>query len=228
MIEYKQLIDGARRYGVGDNIYDLASLMISRHGIVSKECIAGVFVLIFSWNRSYYTPPSPSRRKPIEVLDQHIKEFEKTLETEKEYILALRDKSLENVDFDEKLQGLELTLGNAILRLFSRFARFLGPTGASKALHLILPKLVVLWDTQIREDYEIGADADNFLEFQKMMKLLLKGATMDFMNKHNVQQNEAIQGILRLRYGAQPKSPAKLLDEFNWATRGEGKCHFLR
>ena len=119
--------------------------MISRHGILSKECIAGVFVLIFSWNRFYYTPPSPGRRKPIGVLDQHIKEFEKTLETEKEYILALRNKSLENVDFGEELQGLELTIGNAILRLFPRFAGFLGPTGASKALHLLLPKLIVLW-----------------------------------------------------------------------------------
>lgn len=227
-MEYKQLIDGAKRYGLEDNIYDLASLMISRHGIISKECIAGVFVLIFSWNRFYYTPPSPSRRKPIEVLDQHIKNFEKTLETEKEYILALRNKSLENVDFDEKLQGLELTIGNAILRLFSRFARFLGPTGASKAFHLLLPKLIVLWDTQIRKDYEIGADADNFLEFQKMTKRLLEDAIADFMKKHDAGRNEAVQGILRLRYGAQPKSLPKLLDEFNWATRGESKRHFLR
>lgn len=227
-MEYKQLIDGAKRYGLEGNIYDLASLMISRHGIISKECIAGVFVLIFSWNRFYYTPPSPSRRKPIEVLDQHIKNFEKTLETEKEYILALRNKSLENVDFDEKLQGLELTIGNAILRLFSQFARFLGPTGASKALHLLLPKLIVLWDTQIRKDYEIGADADNFLEFQKMTKRLLEDAIADFMKKHDAGRNEAVQGILRLRYGAQPKSLPKLLDEFNWATRGESKRHFLR
>ena len=83
-------------------------------------------------------------------------------------------------------------------------------------------------DTQIREDYEIGADAGNFLDFQRMMKRLLEDVIADFMKKHNVGRNEALQEILRLRYGAQPKSPAKLLDEFNWSERGESKRHLLR
>ena len=222
-MEYERLIDGAKRYGLEDNIYDLASTMISRHGILSKEALAGVFVLIFSWNRDYYSPPSPSRRKPIELLDRHVKELETTLESEKEYILALRNKSIDNLDFEERLQGPGLTVGDAILHLFSRFDGFLGPTGASKALHLLLPNLIVLWDTQIRKDYGIGDDADGFLKFQKMMKLLLDDAIADFVKEHKVGRHDAIQGILRLRYGAQPKGLAKLVDEFNWATRGESK-----
>jgi hypothetical protein len=226
-MDYEQLIKGAARYGLEDNIYDLASLMVSRHGIKSKEAVAGVFVLIFSWNRFYYTPPSPGRRKPIEVLDRHIKEFEKTLETEEKYLSALKDKSLENVNFDEKLPQLKSTVGSAIIHLFSRFGEFLGSTGASKALHLLLPKLIVLWDTQIREDYGVGAGADDFLKFQKMMRQLLDNAIADFMIKQKVKREEAIQGILRLRYGTENKSPAKLLDEFNWATRGESKRHLL-
>lgn len=103
MIEYEQLIDGAKRYWLEDHIYDIASIMISRHGPISKEAQAGVFVLIFSWNRDYYSPPSPIQRKPIDVLDRHIREFEITLETQKECILALRNMRLENVNFDNKL-----------------------------------------------------------------------------------------------------------------------------
>jgi hypothetical protein len=76
VMEYKRLIDGAKRYKLEDYIYDLASMMISRHGILSKEALAGVFVLIFSWNRDYYSPPSPSPRKPIGLLDQHVKQLE--------------------------------------------------------------------------------------------------------------------------------------------------------
>lgn len=67
-MNYPKLIEGANRYGVGDNIYDLASLMISKNGILSEEAIARVFVLIFSWNRDYYSPPSPRRRKPFAMI----------------------------------------------------------------------------------------------------------------------------------------------------------------
>lgn len=226
-MDYEQLVKGARKYPLEDNIYDLASLMVSRHGIESDESIAGIFTLIFSWNRFYYTPPSPSRLKPIEILDKHIKQFKQTIETERKYILALKNKRLENIDFNEILQDVQVTVGKAISHLFSSFARFLGPTGASKALHLLLPQLIVLWDTQIRTDYGIKADADFFLKFQGIAKALLEGVMNDFVKKHGIDRESALQEILRLTYGDKPKSLPKLIDEFNWATRGESKRHIL-
>lgn len=211
------------RYGLGNNIYDLASLMVSRHGSFSKEALSGIFTLIFSWNRDYYLPPRGTR-KSINVLDEHVAELERTIESLKGHILALQEVRLENVNFQEKLQ--DLTVGDTILHLFSQL-RFLGPTGASKVLHLLLPNLIVLWDTQIREDYQVDSGADSFLQFQKMMKQLLDYAITDYMNKHNVGKENAIQGILTTRYGIKTKSPAKLLDEYNWATRGNNKRHLV-
>jgi len=40
---YKQVIEGAKKYGLDDNIYNLSSLMVSKYGFESKESIAGIF-----------------------------------------------------------------------------------------------------------------------------------------------------------------------------------------
>lgn len=226
-MEYEELVEGARKYPLEDNIYDLASLMISRHGIGSDESIAGIFTLIFSWNRFYYTPPSQGRTKPINVLDAHIRKFKQTVESVKNYILALKNQSLENTDFNEILQETQATVGNTASHLFSSFVKFLGPTGTSKALHLLLPQLVVMWDTQIRKDYGLEADANHFVQFQRIAKALLESVRDDFAKKHETDRDVALQEILRLKYGDKPKTLPKLIDEFNWATRGESKRHLL-
>jgi hypothetical protein len=229
-MNYEEIIEGAKEYGLEDNIYDLSSLMVSKHGIESKEAIAGIFMLIFSWNRFYYTPPPWSRirrTKPINVLDMHVKKFEESLREEKEYLEALQGKALENANFDEMLRGFEVTIGNMIHHLFTRFSAFLGSTGASKALHLLLPRLIVMWDSKIRNDYEVNSDADGFLEFQKLMKKLVNDILTNFAEKHGVPKNEAVERILELRYGDNPKTLAKLIDEFNWATKGQKKRHLL-
>lgn len=228
-MDYEQMINGARKYGLGDNIYDLAMFMISKNGVESKEALVGIFLLIFSWNRFYYTPPSRSQRpKSINVLDGHVEKFKETLKDEKEYIRALQKNSLKNVNFDVPPKDLKVTVGYAIHHLFSQFAGFLGSTGASKALHLLFPELIVMWDTQIREDYEVTLDADGFLEFQRMMKKLVDNILSDFIEKHDVKRNEAINKILELRYKDKTKTLAKLMDEFNWATKGQEKRHLLR
>ena len=225
-MDYEDLVEGAKKYPLEDNIYDLASLMVSRHGIGSDESIAGIFTLIFSWNRFYYTPPN-RRPKSINVLDLHVKQFKQTVETMKKYILALKDKTLESTDFDEILQETQDTVGNTIRQVFSSFAKFLGATGASKALHLLLPRLVVMWDTQIRIDYELQADAHHFIRFQRTSKALLESIRDDFVQKHKINRDAALQEILRLKYGEKPKTLPKLIDEFNWATRGKSKHRLL-
>jgi len=94
---YKQIIDGAKKYGLSDNIYDLSSLLFSKYGFESKECIAGIFLLLFSWNRFYYTPPpwSNSRRaKSIKDMDMHVEKFEETIKNQIEYVKALREEAL--------------------------------------------------------------------------------------------------------------------------------------
>jgi len=217
---YKRLVEEGF---VESIIYDVASGMVSRYGIESEEAAAGVFLLLFSWNRFFYGD------KNIEMLERHVEEFIKTTRMMRDYILALRNKSLESVDFDEELKELGVTVEAAIRYLFYRYATFLRATGASKALHLLLPQLIVMWDSQIRKDYEIeSSNVDGFLKFQRMMKKLLERAIESFMREHRVERDKAIRGSLRLRYGSKPKSLAKLIDEFNWRTRGENKLSLLK
>lgn len=228
---YKQIIDGAKKYGLGDNIYDLSSLLISKYGFESKESIAGIFLLIFSWNRFYYTPPPWSnirRAKSIDIMDMHVEKFEETIKNQIEYVKALREKALENVDYNSQIERLGVSVGDAICHLFSQFANFLGATGASKALHLLLPKLIVMWDSKIREDYEVEANADGFFRFQKRSKKVIENALIDFMKEYDVTRDEAIKRILELRHGKKIKTLAKLIDEFNWATKGQNKSHLIR
>ena len=161
-------------------------------------------------------------------MDMHIEKFEETIRNQIEYVKALREKALENVDYNSQFENLGVSVGDAIRHLFSQFANFLGATGASKALHLLLPKLIVIWDSKIREDYEVEANADGFLQFQKLSKKLVENALIDFIKEYHVTRDGAIKRILELRYGKKIKTLAKLIDEFNWATKGQNKSRFIQ
>ena len=76
----------------------------------------------------------------------------------------------------------------------------IGPTAASKVLHLLCPDLFMMWDSKIRIKYgQRGVGADYF-EFLKQMKHL------------GVEVKAAIQHLER-KY---VRRPTKLLDQYNW------------
>jgi len=85
-----------------------------------------------------------------------------------------------------------------------------------------------MWDSKIREDYEVEANADGFFRFQKRSKKVIENALIDFMKEYDVTRDEAIKRILELRHGKKIKTLAKLIDEFNWATKGQNKSHLIR
>lgn len=223
-MKYKDLVKGANRYKVGDNIYDLALYLTSNYNVDSEESLAGIFLLLFSWNRKFYT------KKPIRSIDEQVKELRQVIKEERELILRLRDKELIDVDFNETLEGLGITVGEAICQLYPKLDMLVGPTGASKVLHLLLPKLIVMWDDCIRKHYGVEpVDCEDFIEFQTKMKELLEEAVKDFMSEHRIPgRKDVIQEILKLRYKDKLKPITKLIDEYNWATITQRKCRQLR
>lgn len=90
-------------------------------------------------------------------------------------------------------------------------------TVASKVLHLLNPKLFVMWDTKIIDRYEFEADPEGYLRFLVEMKKL---ATQ--LNSHSMEISETTEKIRKKSdeiYGTEfcmKKSMAKLLDEYNW------------
>ena len=80
-----------------------------------------------------------------------------------------------------------------------------GPTAASKALHLIAPNLFIAWDIAIRNDYMFKENGAEYVRFLVDMQIWLKRLKSSI---------DALQS----RYG---KSCTKIIDEYNWM-----KCHW--
>jgi len=75
-----------------------------------------------------------------------------------------------------------------------------GPTAASKALHLVAPNLFMIWDRKIRDKYMFGENGAEYVRFLVNMQTWLK------------KLKSPIDALQR-RYG---KSRIKIIDEYNW------------
>lgn len=79
-----------------------------------------------------------------------------------------------------------------------------GPTAASKVLHLVAPNLFMIWDRAIRNHYVFKENGAEYVRFLVSMQIWLKKLKSSI-------------GALQSRYG---KSCTKIIDEYNWM-----KCH---
>ena len=75
-----------------------------------------------------------------------------------------------------------------------------GPTAASKTLHLVAPNLFIIWDRKIRDNYVLGENGAEYVRFLVNMQIWLK------------RLKSPIDALQR-RYG---KSRIKTIDEYNW------------
>jgi len=75
-----------------------------------------------------------------------------------------------------------------------------GPTAASKTLHLVVPNLFIIWDRAIRNHYAFKENGAEYVRFLVNMQFWLKKLKSPI-------------GALQGRYG---KSITKIMDEYNW------------
>jgi len=130
--------------------------------------------------------------------------------------LKLRDLDLEHFEPDRH--------GNAVKRIFECIYE-LKPavseeaiaTVASKVMHLLKPKLFVMWDTKIIGFYKCPPNAEGYLEFLVEMKKLA-GQLQSHLNRIK-EKAEELRKVAGEAYGMElcsEKSLAKLIDEYNW------------
>ena len=204
----------ARAYPLGFDAYDLAIRVVRAHDASSDEAIAGVMMLLLCWNAQYYYRQG---RMDYQLVDHHIGLLREALSRHRHLLRSLKLRRLEEVDFDQTLCPLSITVGEALCGLYRDLSRFLGATGASKALHLLLPDLIVMWDSGIRGQYHLPATHAGFLRFHELMQSELKQALRTYVAGHGGTEREAIRAILRERYGEPVERPiTKVLDEYNW------------
>ena len=130
----------------------------------------------------------------------------KRLRSISEEIEPLRKKDLFSIDL-ERNRGLIIKLfdglcGTTFMNRKGKRKR-VGPTAASKALHLVCPDLFIMWDSKIRIKYGRQGVGHEYFEFLKDMKDVAD------------EVNTAIEHLEKT-YG---RRPTKLLDEYNWITR---------
>jgi hypothetical protein len=119
----------------------------------------------------------------------------------------------------------------------------IGPTGKSKILHILKPKLFMAWDTEIANRYDYDQDANGYVDFIKKMKDFAE-TIMDWCMGDICEAKyltEKIKSLYeqRVEKEADPKAQkeledkitffskeiigesielTKLIDEYNWVT----------
>lgn len=127
-----------------------------KHGIEGVEAFVDAYVLILAtWNSGYMRY----------VMGGKYEDFHATLEKAELKLKSLEGKEFQNMDFSANNKE-----NTQIKDVFDKLKdnEMIRYTGASKIMHLRLPKLFVMWDRFIGEDYE--KDGAGYLKFLKDMK----------------------------------------------------------
>ena len=131
------------------------------------------------------------------------------------HIQLLKNESIDNIKLDNK------QVEKSIIHIFDKTAKNLSDkhqsTAASKALHTILPKLVVMWDRKIRAGILKNVNKDYgtayVWEFLPKMQKEAKEAVSSCMEEKNLSYASAKKQIEQSCRG---HTLAKLLDQHNY------------
>lgn len=150
----------------------------------------------------------------------------------KPYIQVLENFEIESVNFDMSIivNNQNITINEAISNCYqivrSIGYRF-GATAVSKLLHIIQPKLFVMWDKDILSQYKdinkhISDSPEGYLAYLHYMQEMAQQVCQEFQNvalNPPVVVNHTVADYLstQMNYNP-PKTMAKYLDEYNWVT----------
>ncbi len=103
-----------------------------------------------------------------------------------------------------------------IITLFERFSKVLKYTGAAKALHILAPNLLVMWDAKIREAYGCAPNGEGYYNFHLRMQEELRELVESYAKETSIRPDNAIREIEQrlTRGGAIPIT--RMLDIYNY------------
>jgi hypothetical protein len=118
-----------------------------------------------------------------------IQHFRDAITTTTPHFERLADYSFPSVDFD--------SISADVTAIYDAFKSVAKQTGASKIIHLRQPKLFVMWDTDIRRNFEFAQH---------------RTSARDYIDFHKRMQDE----FGHLRWNRDDKTFAKAIDEYNY------------
>ncbi len=117
----------------------IALVGLAKAGTVDLTAGEALAVLLRTWNSAYYRYHPPGAA--------HYAEVEALIETHGAWLESVAHRGIASLaDADE--QPLRM--------VFTGFETALGPVGAAKALHLLAPRFMPLWDRAIAAEYTGG------------------------------------------------------------------------
>jgi hypothetical protein len=135
---------------------DLVAMALDdRASVTTAEALG---VLLQTWNKAYYQyhPADASHYDALdEVLGRH-----------SAWLKSVRARTIDSFSEDDE---------DSVADVFTDFERVLGPVGAAKALHLLAPEFLPLWDRAIATAYglelaRVGANSRRYVDFLKIVK----------------------------------------------------------
>ena len=129
--------------------------------------------------------------------------------------LLLDDQDILRVDFTREFKGQ--TVGRLIEGIFETVAacgRRYESTGTSKILHMINPRLFVMWDDAIRGGYAVrrGKSCDYARHDLPRIQKLARRAVDEYATAHGGSEREAEGALCACR-----DTLAKVIDEYDYA-----------
>lgn len=136
---------------------DLVEMALrGQSSVAVSEALA---ILLQTWNRAYY-----QYRKPDMV--EHFGQLDEVLAKHQTWLAEVRNRHIDSFDTSD---------GERVRQVFEDFEAVLGPVGAAKALHLLAPQFLPLWDRAITVAYGIelgraGTNGSRYLRFMRVVR----------------------------------------------------------
>ena len=168
-----------------------------------------VFSFLMSWNWMFYfecsKQSSKQEVKPKFILSEHLHDLKGLIDFARRFSSEF-DVHLDKADLDK--------LENSIKFVYRKFKDKLGYTGASKALHVLFPKLFVMWDSKIRKGYNYSkGDENEYFEFLKEMQNQILLVLEEYAKSEGISIDKARDDLIKRCDGYYP---TKIIDEYNW------------
>jgi hypothetical protein len=156
-----------------------------------------------------------------------IEALKEALQDSTSCLQALHPLEITTISFDSTLciKGTKHKLREVIQNLYNKFnvINHIGPTACAKILHILQPRLFVMWDEAICDEYhnifpQVSRSATGYCAFIERVKVLANHINQEFSNLGiNTIQTPAdyLSDKLKIK---PPKTLAKYLDEYNWVT----------
>ncbi len=169
--EYERLYGGAGYYDIALEIADTYPIQAS-------------IIILATWNTGRFRYLLANNARNLANLRSAIKEC-------KSWFEEVRNEEFQMANFD--------AIGDVVRRIYSRLSKVKGVeyTGGSKVMHLLNPRLFLIWDAAMRKHYGYdGTDANDYLEYHKRLQ----------------------RDVRSIKWHSRAKTLPKAIDEYNYIT----------